>query len=392
MSAVIPDNEFLEHGVARGDHFLYVYKKNSALLRPKVRDHIKAFAEQSGWHPSNLTPGSTLEGHLNAPSLFGQMFFVSSAADFTLKDLKSALFGIAHGSFQHHAFLVVCEGSNALEEPEWLQAKDAVGLIEEPTVTIKNYRSVTRYLLKNSDLTGVQHFGEDERFFSRLKAFVHERGRSPLEMSMEIDRIILTEVKSGLWLDERRIAAGRERQVLSERLNQFLDDRSTTTLHPLLSLADSTLLARNEAGRLLVRLFGASTSIVSGSDRRYKRNREGNPAVLPYLIWGMLMLMREHQLLSGSLVVALEHLCQEYHSATKDPDTWFVHEENWQEVAICLQPVELNEPTTLEAGREELRSALAARIRELSHNTQLSWLLPLSTNANGGSDAALEHA
>jgi hypothetical protein len=377
----VTDIEFLAHEVARREHFLYVYKKPASLLRSKVRDRVKAFAEKEGWEEKTPDPESSLNAELEAPSLWGEMFLVCDAADFKLEDLKDALSGMARSKFPNHVLLMVREGSRVLEQPEWFQAKDAVGVIEEPTVTIGNYRSVTRYLLRMSDLIGVQHLGEDERFLARMKAFVQERGRSPFETSMEIDRVVLTELRDGVLLEPRRVAERQERQVLSERLNQFLDDRSTATLHPLLRFVSDAFLSGNEPYSVLARLFRASASIVAGRDQRYKRNREGNPAVLPYLAWGMLVLTREAQLLEGNFVVAFDHLCHEYHSAAKDPSRWFVDAPNWQRIAKHLEACTVDEPSNLDKAREELRSALAARLRELPNMLELSWLLPLVMNA-----------
>src|SRR5438034_2088472 len=116
-SGHVTDIDFLGQEVARREHFLYVYKENSALLRSKVRAHIQTFAERSGWHRTNLS-GGTLEGQLNAPFWLGEMFVVCDAADFKLDDLNCALDGIAHRSFQHHVLLMVRERSKVLEQPE----------------------------------------------------------------------------------------------------------------------------------------------------------------------------------------------------------------------------------------------------------------------------------
>jgi hypothetical protein len=393
-SKVISDIEFLDHEVARREHFIYLYKETSALLRSKVRKHIEGFAKRSGWDRTNPQSSASLEKQLIVPSLFGETFIVCDAADFKVEDLKRALEGIAHGRFESHVLLMVSDRSRVLEDPVWREATERVGLIEEATVTIDNYRSVTRYLLGSSDLRDVQHFGKDVDFLSRMKDFVQDQMRSPFETAMQIDYIVLTQVKNGVLLDGDGdlVAERSEQRDLRLRLNQFLDDRSTATLHPLLSLVDTAVLSGNEAEWLLVRLFRASASVVAGRDRRYKRNREGNPAVLPYLVWGMLLLARERQFLDGNFLVAIEHLCQEYHSAATDPSSRFVGATNWQQIAIHLQTSVVDEPSNLDDAREELRSALTARIRELPNNVELSWLLPLVTNGHGKSGAVLEDA
>jgi hypothetical protein len=390
---IVYDIDFLQHEVTRRDHFLYVYKRDSALLRPKVRARIEAFAQAEGWAAVRLTPNASLEGQLIAPSLISDATFIAcDGAQFELKDLKSTLEGIACASFKNHLLMMVREGSRLLEEAAWHRAKDAVGLIVEPTITIDNYRSVTRGFLKHSDLSDVQQFGTDDRFLSRIRTFVQGRNRSPFDIAMEIDRIVLTQMKDGAFLDgDPEFITDRGEQRISERLNDFLDNRTTATLHPLLILMDATLATGNDPEWVLARLLRATANIVAGRDQRYKRNREGNPAVRPYLVWGVLLLTRGC-LLDGNFVGAFEHLCQEYHSAARDPDRWFADAMDWQAIAVHLQATAVDEPTNLDKARNELRSAVGKRIKELSDVVGLDLLLPLVVNTEGEPDAVLENA
>jgi hypothetical protein len=127
---------------------------------------------------------------------------------------------------------------------------------------------------------------------------------------------------------------------------------------------------------MLVRFYNATTKIVAGSDQRYKRNRGENPAVLPYLAWGVLLLKREHQLLDGNFVVAVERTLNEYYSARRDVIGWFAHPDVWQDVAAQFQVAEVVDPTDLDRARKELQSALKARIVDIHDRADLSWLLP----------------
>lgn len=296
---------------------------------------------------------TNLFGQVTSPSLLGEMSFVVDTKRLDVEDVVAVLEGIAAGTMDHHVLLMVEEGSKVLERRAWRVAVEKIGLIEERSVTIDDYRAVTRYLLQSSDLKEVDQFGNDDKFLRQMKKCVQGNRRISLfTASMEIDRIILTQVENGVVLDSDQDSAAevREQRDLRLRLNQFLDERTTATLHPLLALADAALLAGNEPHHMLARLFNASASIIAGRDQRYKRNREGNPAVLPYLVWGMLLLARGHQLLSANLVVSFEQLCQNHHVAATDPIRWLAYERNWQQVAICLLPVESDEPAASETG------------------------------------------
>ncbi|MCK1366382.1 hypothetical protein [Bradyrhizobium sp. 62] len=368
----VSDIEFQEREVIHRDQFLYVYGRKSGLLRSAVRAQVETFAKRAGWEPVSVMAGGTLREQMRAPSLLGEMFVVCDAAEFSLADLQGSLIDIVDGGASNHMLLMVADGSELLEEEEWIRAKDAFGLIEEPLVTIDNYRSITRFLLRRSDLATVQHLGDDPRFLGRVKAFVQDsRSSSPRSLAMEIDRIILTEMKNGAFEQETRLIERRERRVLSEGLNQFLDDRRTGTLYPLLQFLSNACLSGDSAAGILERLYRASANVVAGRDQRYKRNREGNPAVLPYLAWGILLLEYESSLMEGNFMVAFEHLCQAYHGAAGRVEEWFVDETNWQAVLLRILGEPAQEITGLGQARATLCSALNARSRALLDRLQL---------------------
>lgn len=218
----ISDIEFLEREVVDREQFLYVYGKNSGLLRSAVKAHAETFARRAGWNVTTVTTGGSLQAQLNAPSLFGETFVICDAANYSLNDLQGSLADLVDGGCSGHVLLMVSEGSELLEKEVWVRAKNAFGLIEEPRVTISNYRSVTRFLLRRSDLHGVQGFGTDDRFLGNVKASIQDsRGRSPRSLAMELERIIPTETKNGEVAREARQSERHERRVLSEALNQF---------------------------------------------------------------------------------------------------------------------------------------------------------------------------
>ncbi|WP_456750636.1 hypothetical protein [Bradyrhizobium sp. USDA 4461] len=313
-----------------------------------------------------MSTGATLWGQLQAPSWLGEMFFICDASDFSHGDLKQSLIDIAHGGCSNHVLLTVSDGSGLLGTEEWAHAKEQLGLIEEPRITTSNYRSTTRSLLRRSDLAGVEHFGEDDQFLARVKSFVQtRRWTSPRALAMEIERIILIEVQSGAPLRDRRDIEHRERQVLSEMLNQFLDHCCAGTLQPLIQFADRALQSGSSPSELLARLCRASAGIVVGRDQRYKRNREGNLAVLPYLAWSILLLEAEETLLGSNFMVAFENLCQMYHSAARESANWFGNEASWQTVARWLLAERDAATSSLDQTRAKLQSALKERMSGL---------------------------
>jgi hypothetical protein len=272
---------------------------------------------------------------------------------------------------------MISNRSTLIERASWLEACARVGVIVEPTVTVENYRGIARRLLEMNDLTDVAHFGEDAMFLSRMKAFVQgQPGCSPFDLAAEIDRVILTETEGGTVRPARptqddAIGSGK----LGELLARFLDDRTTESFHPLLLFVGTALQATKEPDRLLARLFRATARIVAGSDRRYKRNREGNPAVLPYLVWGTMLLRAECALRHGSFVVVFEQLCQAYNAAANEAAAWFARPDVWQDAVRAFVDRLEDRPTALNRAREELRSALRSRVLG-SGVDELQWLVP----------------
>jgi hypothetical protein len=378
IASQMTDFEFLARQVEPRRHFLYAYKPGSALLRARVRRSVTAYAVKSSWSRATIWPGATLHGTLAAPSLFDDQFYVCDASEFEVNDLDEVMAGIAKDAFDCHLCLMISDRSRLIERASWLQACARVGVIVEPTVTIENYRGIARRLLEMNDLTDIEHFGENAVFFSRMKLFVQAQpGCSPFDLAAEIDRVILTETEGGTLrparsAQEDAVVSGK----LGELLARFLDDRSTGSFHPLLLFVGTALQASKEPDRLLARLLRATAKIVVGSDRRYKRNREGNPAVLPYLVWGTMLLRTEYALHQGSFVVAFEQLCQAYNAAAKDAAAWFCRSDVWQDAVRALVDRLGDRPTALDRAREELRSALRSRVLG-SGVDELQWLVPV---------------
>lgn len=372
------DFEFLARQVEPRQHFLYAYKPGSAFLRARIRRCVAAYAEKSSWSPVTIGPGATLHGTLAAPSLFDDRFYICDASKLSVNDLDEVMAGIANGAFDSHLCLMISNRSRLLERVSWFRACASVGVIIEPTVTVENYRRITRRLLEMSDLTDIGNFGEDAVFLSRMKSFVQsQQGCSPFDLAAEIDRVILTETEGGTVRPARpaqddAIGTGK----IGELLARFLDDRSTGSFYPLLLFVGTALQATKEPDRLLARLLRATAKIVAGSDRRYKRNREGNPAVLPYLVWGTMLLRTEYALRQGSFVVVFEQLCQAYNAAAMDAAAWFGCSDVWQDaVRALVHPLE-DRPTALDRAGGELRSALRSRVL-CSGVDELQWLVPV---------------
>lgn len=378
----ISDIDFLEREVGDREQFLYVYGTKSGLLRSVVKAHVEAFARRVGWEPTSVPAGASLRAQLNAPSLFGEAFVICDATDFRLDDLQGSLADIVHGRYLNHVLLMVPRGNELLDKEAWVRAKDAFGLIAEQPVEVSNYRSVTRFLLRRSDLVDVQDFGADDRFMGSVKAFVQDsRGTSLRSLAMELERIILTETENGVVVQEARRSSRLERLVLSEALNQFLDERCTGTLHSLMQLVDRSFRAGEGAKELLGRFYRASAGIVMGRDQRYKRNREGNPAVLPYLVWGILLLEAEVGLLESNFMVAFERLCQVCHGAAAQAEAWLVDEANWQAVLLGAWAAPAEHEGSLGRARSELTAALRQRSRALA--TLLNMDVAVSARPSG---------
>lgn len=373
------DFDFLTHPVSPRSHFLYVYTTESGFLRARVREHVMDYGSQAGWTAMAVWPGASLHGTLAAASHFDNPFYVCDAADFAVNDLDAVMSGIANDAFDSHVCLFVSNRSKLLERPSWLAACSKVGSIKEPIVTIENYRGITRRILEMSDLRGVDGFGEDRAFLAHIRAFVQERrDRSPFNVAAEIDRIVLTETK-GDQVRPRAPAKGDDRrEKLGELMARFLDDRTSASFYPLLQFVGTALHATKDSDRLLGRLFKSATSIVSGSDQRYKRNREGNPAVLPYLAWGMMLLRSEAAMRDGSFVVAFEQICQAYHKAYDGAPNWFADPQNWQHSVKGVTYQILERPSAVDRARNELSAALRARILNSSVD-ELQWLKSIAS-------------
>jgi hypothetical protein len=382
IASQMTDFEFLAWQVEPRRHFIYAYKSGSALLRARVRRSVAAYAAKSSWSPVTIWPGATLHGTLAAPSLFDDRFYVCDASEFDVNDLDEVMAGISTDAFDCHLCLMISSRSRLIERASWLQACARVGVIVEPTVKVENYRGIARRLLEMNDLTDIAHFGEDTVFLSRMKAFVQgQHGCSPFDLAAEIDRVILTETEGGTLrpaspAQDDAIGSGK----LGELIARFLDDRSTGSFHPLLLFVGTALQASKEPDRLLARLFLATAKIVAGSDRRYKRNREGNPAVLPYLVWGTMLLRAEYALRRGGFVVVFEQLCQAYHAAANEAAAWFARPAVWQDAVRALVDRLGDRPTALDRAREELRSALRSRVLG-SGVDELQWLVPVAVEA-----------
>jgi hypothetical protein len=375
---VITDIEFLERGTAQR-HFLYLYGRHSGLLRSRVRHRAGQLAERCGWTDTAPNPNAaSLFDDLASASLLGERFIVCDARDRRIEDLEHVLQGIADQAFEQHVCLMVRDDSPLLARAAWREAVDRVGLIEEPSVTVDNYRWVVRYLLSLSDLGGLKHLGDNKPFMDRIRMFVRQK-RTLLELSMEIERLFLTQMRNGVLSEEEEHLGSRQRQrvVLRDLLNQFLDAPNMATLCDLLKLLGSELRSGTEPERLPARLYEVSESIVAGTDRRYLRNREGNPAVLPYLAWAAMLLANEGRFLSANFVVVLEHLGQLYHSAAQDPPTWFAGTDVWQHMSADGTADTDEDLTRLDRARAGLQKALATRVASMPERPELRWLASL---------------
>lgn len=374
----VSDIEFLENMEVQSKDFLYVYRTGSALLRRDVRAKVKRLAEAHGQMLAGILtiPGPRgqlvpkLYEALAAASVFGEGLIICDLEMEKLgnEDLQTALLGLANREYRHHLCLLVPENHAVRKTAAWQAAVQQVGLIEEQLVTITNYRAIARYYFERSRLGNHGYLSRNERFFEKLKKFVREKSRTPFELSMQIDLIVLSDMEQGKFRDaDETITTSKERRVLPERLRRFLDYRDASSFSELMVMIDWQRQGHMlEPTEIVTRIYRATAGTLESHDKRYRRPEEA-----VHLIWGVLLLANEQAFLKGNVFVAMEQVCQEYFRAAKDPK-WFGVTDQWQSMACLLEFKEVEDLSRLDSARFKLRRALRKRIDALNE-PGLAW-------------------
>lgn len=357
-------------------HVIYLYREDSGALKPKVRSRIISFADQRGWTP--VSPGAgTLHGAITSPSLFPTLVVCdlanAAARPSGRADVELSLRSIAEGMLDNHAFLMVPDNSPVVKSDAWRGAIANATYIEEPMVTRENFEGVLAFLTAASDLGDLSELTKQEGFIDPLSQFVAERDRTIGEVIQKIDHVVLVEMGSGSPPGFSQSHAAT-RQVLSERLIAFLDKRDERSLVALLFLMDELRFAKMvDVAEVIVRLYEATASIVGGKDKRYKRNRTGNPVVWEYLAWGMLLLSWERPLIEGSVLVAVDRLCRNFMNVP-EYQIWLYRTDRWQDIAVQFARSEKVESGKLARARVDLVNVLRSRLGPIQNAAGLGWI------------------
>jgi hypothetical protein len=319
-------------------------------------------------------------------SLFEERLIICDLGDrewikLPLDDIEEALWAVGSGAADHRLCLLVPEGHKVLARQSWQDAVAKVGLVEEPMVTVDNYRAIARSYFSTSRLGDLSYLSKDQRFAGRLKKFV-EKGCTPFELSKQIDVIVLTEMEHGEFIPVvEKKEERRERAVLPETLRRFLDHRDAASFSALMVLIDrqhhELLLEPKE---ILTRLYNTTKNMWERPDRRYR-----DPSGVAHIIWAVLLLGREPTFLQGNVFVAMDQLGQEYCRAAKETE-WFAVTDEWQTVARLTEIREVRKPTRLNSARLGLQKALSQRIQGMN-DTALNWFQPVVSSIGQGDSA-----
>jgi hypothetical protein len=413
------DIEFLRLPQLTQRNHLYLYRTNSALLRPAVRAKVEEQAKLDGRDikdvttcsvevpdTSPLADGTGNESNeektktIELPSLYATVTEVSLFADTlttrdlgdkslrqpTLNDIERALELIASNGTEQSVCLLVPEKHPAIETAAWNTAAEAIGLIEELMVTPENYLAVARAYFSRSRLGDLEHLSDNRRFRARLKQFVEKRECTPFALSIEIDLIVLGEMEGGVFRenDETEQTKRRDRWVLPETLRRFLDNRDTPSLSALMLVVDRLRHDRMlEPHEILTRLYRATAGTLESRDKRYRR-----PEDPVHCVWAALLLANENNFLNGNTFISMDDQCQKYGRAARAP-AWFGSSDGWLAIAQLVEIDPPDKPNRLDNARLELQRALRVRLKAME-SAELAWFHSLVRSSE--SEAALNPA
>lgn len=423
------DIEFVQLPELTQRHHLYLYRESSALLRAAVRAKVIRHAELEGRELMDILtlpqptvklrpvppesqgrePGSpggsgradpdnsnasrefsetillpSLRLTIAEPSLFGDRLAVHDLGDKTLKqprsdDVTGALNLIAGDAALQSLCLLVPDTHEIIGTDAWRAAVEAVGMIEEPTVTPDNYLLVARSYFPQSRLGNLTHLSDDRRFLTRLRKFVEQRTCTPFELSLQIDLIVLGEMERGEFRPhEETETKRRKRWVLPETLRRFLDNRDAVSFSALMQVVDGLRHDRMlEPNEILVRLYRATAITLESRDKRYRRLEDSL-----HCVWAALLLANEQSFLNGNTFVAMDCLCQSY-SRVSEATSWFASKTGWQAIAPLTEIAPVEDPSRLDGARLEMQRALRTRLEGI-RGIGLEWFHDLINSVKNG--------
>lgn len=415
-AATITDIEFLKLSKLSQQNHLYLYRTNSALLRADFRAKIVKAAELDGrvlkdvviYSEEDLIPAAALsadEGSetlspanssdtskeareieflpslyatITEMSLFDGTLTVRDLGDRTLKqpsidDLERALDLIARDAAEQSLCLLVPETHEVIGKSAWHAAVEAIGLIEEPMVSMQNYLEVARSYFPRSRLGDLSYLSDHHRFLARLRKFVEQGQCTPFQLSLQIDLIVLGEMAGGEFCKVVEVETTRtSRLVLPETLRRFLDNRDAQSFSALMRIVDGLRHDRMlDPEELLVRLYRATSATLQSRDKRYKR--ADDPL---HCVWAALLLNSERSFLRGSAFVSMDYLCQKYSQHAQIAD-WFSSDDGWQAIAPLLEIRVTEMPSRLNSARLELQTSLRSRL-EVMQRDDIAWFQELA--------------
>lgn len=363
IARMMSDVQFLArqpHGL--GDHAIYLYRKASWVLKPKVRDCILTLAQDRNWIVLPQEAG-LYESAVFDDVLFFRDLGQKDAYQPASEDLESSLFALAAGVLDRHVFLMVPTDHPIIGTNAWERAISAsnVTYIEESLVTRANLAGVLDELAIISDLSQLSQLVRTQAFIDHFSHFVPENGCTVSEISMEIDRFVLLPMARATSQKRSRGLAVRRRTIDIVQKG-FLDGRNEAALSEILVHLDGLLFTNMlDRSEVIARLYAATASIVGGRDRRYKNRDIAN---LEYYVWGMLLLSCDWSggkyERGGGCLVAFEKICREFMTIA-NPRAWLRQTDRWQRISVEIARPANADRGKLERARLDLMDALRER-------------------------------
>lgn len=349
------------------DHAIYLYRKDSWILKHKVKRYVLAVAQDRKWVVAPIEEG--LQAAINGSSLFEiigaeQIVFCDigedSAREMQSDDIDGSLCAIAEGRAEKRIFLMAPTDHPVIAMDSWSRAISAshVVFIEEPIVTKANFTGLMKSLASLSDWNELPRLARTRVFRDHFSRFIPESGCTLSEISMEIDRFVLMRTAEGPSRRTDRSFASN-RKTIDITLRSFLDQRNEGALSEVLFHVDRMLFSDMlDPSDVTARLYRTAASIVGGRDKRYKNRAMAN---WDYYAWGMLMLScdslgaRDDR--RAGFLVAFERICREFMNIV-DPQVWLRQTHRWQRIASESARAAEAEPRKMESARLDLVNAL----------------------------------
>jgi hypothetical protein len=281
-SEITPPSEF-------ADHAIYLYRRDSWILKHKVRNCILALAQDRNWIVPPLEGG--LDATINGGSLFeliGTECLVfcdigeHSERQLQSDDVEGSLCAMAEARRKKRVFLMVPSDHAIVCTDVWARAISAshVAYIEEPLVTRANFAAIMESFVFITDLSKLGQLARTRAFRDHFSRFIPKRGCTVSDISMEIDRFVLLRMaEAPSQKPDRSLVV--HRQTIDIALRGFLDRRDEATLRKVLVHVDRLLFTDMlDRSEVIARLYSTTASIVAGRDRRYK-SRERMRASVP---------------------------------------------------------------------------------------------------------------